>query len=66
MQKIARNLLDEELSIEVIADKGSMLRWKRIRNFEILTVKKITPILMFGSGRANQFGCLRTVFLKTF
>ena len=68
MQKRARNLADDELLIEVMADRGRNLLGETVEQFDNLKlkIKKFSSMLMFGLGRANQFGWLRTVLLMTF
>ena len=65
MQKRVRNLAAEELLIEVMADRGIKLFGETVSECSS-HIKKIIPILMFGLGRANQFGWLRKVLLMTF
>ena len=49
-----------------IEESFSVKQGLKISDTSALNIKKTFPIMMFGLGRANQFGCLRIVLLITF
>ena len=68
MKKRARNIADDELVIEDMVDRGRKLFGDV--GFKHSTIKfkqkKIFPLPMYGIGRVNQFGWVRTFLLMIF